>query len=75
MTKSTNIDYVSTYFEIPELTKIHGRPIFDKSKVIKNEPKTNGSSFTTYLGGGMNGHVGIVTIPAEYTLVSAIPYV
>ena len=75
MTKSSNIDYVSTYFEIPELTKIHGRPTFDKLKVIKNELKTNGSSVTTDLGGGLNGHVGIVTTPAEYILVSIIPYV
>ena len=75
MTKSSNIDYVSTYFEIPELTKIHGRPTFETLKVIKNELKTNGSSVTTDLGGGLNGHVGIVTTPAEYTLVSIIPYV
>ena len=75
MTKSSNIDYVSTYFEIPELTKIHSRPKFDNLKVIKNELKTNGSSVTTDLGGGLNGHVGIVTTPSEYSLVSIIPYV
>ena len=65
MTKSSNIDYVGTYFEIPELTKIHGRPIFETLKVIKNELKTNVSSVTTDLGGGLNGHVGIVTTPVE----------
>jgi hypothetical protein len=75
MTKSANIDYVGTYFEIPELTKIHARPTFENLKIIKNELKTNGSSVTTDLGGGINGHVGLVTTLAEYALISAIPYV
>ena len=70
---STNIDYVDTYFEIPTLTKIHGEPTYFQLKELKNELKSNASSVTTDLGGGANGHLGLVLTPTEYNAVSAIP--
>ena len=33
---STNIDYVTTYFEYPTLTKIHGKPLYEPLKEMKN---------------------------------------
>ena len=72
---SKSIDYINTYFEIPELTKIHGRPTYENLKTVKNELKTNASAVSSSLGGGRNGHVGLVLTPQEYTMVSATPYV
>ena len=37
--------------------------------------KSNTASVTTDLGGGTHGHLGLVLTPAEYTVVSAVPYV
>ena len=31
-----NIDYVSTYFEYPTLTKAHGEPAYETLQVLKN---------------------------------------
>ena len=75
MTSLKRIDYINTNFEYPVLTKIHGRPNYDNFKIIKHEMKTNGASVSSKLGGGANGHVGIVTTNAEYIMVSVIPYV
>ena len=72
---STNIDYVDTYFEFPLLTKIHGEPTYDSLKTLKNELKSNATSVTSDLGGGGHGHLGIVLTPAEYAVISPIPYV
>ena len=71
---STNIDYVDTYFEYPTLTKIHGEPTYETLKTIKNELKSNACSVTSDLGGGANGHLGLVLTPAEYTAVSPTAY-
>ena len=73
MTKS--IDNIKTYFKFPELTKIHGRPMYENLKVVKNELTTNSSTVSSSLGGGRNGHTGLVLSPQEYTMVSATPYV
>ena len=37
--------------------------------------KTNAAQVTSDLGGGANGHLGLVLTPAEYIHVSGIPYV
>ena len=73
MTKS--IDYINTYFEFPVLTKIHGRPTYENLKTIKNELTTNGSTVSSSLSGGTNGHTGLILTPQEYTMVSATPYI
>ena len=75
MTCSKHIDYINTYFEYPVLTKIHGRPNYDNIKIIKDEMKTNGASVSSELGGGANGHVGIVTTNTDYIMVAVVPYV
>ena len=72
---ATNIDYSNTTFVFPTLTKIQGRPTYATLKTIKDELKANATSVTTDLGGGANGHLGLVLTPTEYGNVSAIPYV
>ena len=46
-------------------------PFFKTKKQIK----ANSTSVSTDLGGGMNGHLGLVPTPEEYTHVVPIPYV
>ena len=54
---STSIDYTSTYFEHPTLTKIHSEPTFFSLQRLKNQIKANLASVNTDLGGGKNGHL------------------
>ena len=72
---STNIDYVKTYFDYPVLTKIHGEPTYESLQEIKDQLKTNAATVTCELGGGANGHLGLVLTPLEYTRVNATAYV
>ena len=71
----STVDYLKTHFEYPELTKVHERPNYELLRKIKNELKANAARVTTSLGGGAHGHLGFVLTPAEYALVSAVPYV
>ena len=72
---STNINYVTTYFEYPTLTKIHGEASYESLKEIKNQQKENSSSVTSDLGGGTNGHLGLIYMAAKYMLVCEVLYV
>ena len=71
----TNIDYRTTNFEFPVLTKISGQPNYPLLKIVKNELKANGASVSSNLGGGSNGHAGLILNPTEYTTVSVTPYI
>ena len=70
----SNIDYRTTNFKIPVLTKTSGLPNYALLKIIKNELKENAASVSSNLGGGSNGHAGLVLMRTEYAAVSAIPY-
>ena len=59
MTLDSHVNYVDTYFEFKELTKIHGEPTFESLKKIKDELKANASAVTSDLGGGANGHLAL----------------
>ena len=73
---ATNIDYANTYFEFPELTKIHGAPSYPTLRIIHDEIKANAHSVECNLGGGAHGHYGLVVTPEEYAMVPAtIPYI
>ena len=69
------VDYLKTYFEYPELTKVHEHLTYDSLKTIKNQIKTNAARVNSDLGGGAHGHLGLVLTPEEYALISAVPYV
>ena len=47
----TNIDYKTTNFEYPNLTKISGQPDYELLKLIKDELKANAGSVPSNLGG------------------------
>ena len=71
----TNIDYKTTNFEYPTLTKISGQPNYELLKSIKDELKANAASVPSNLGGGSNGHLGLVLSDVEYLTVSPIAYI
>ena len=67
MTSTTaNIDYIKTNFEYPVLTKISGKPDYENLKIIKEELKANAGKVQCDLGGGNDGHLGLVLSDAEY---------
>ena len=75
MSTTANVDYINSVFEYPVLTKISGRPVYSSLKVIKNELKANEGKVQCELGGGNNGHLGLVLSDNEYALVSPdVPY-
>jgi hypothetical protein len=64
MTKP-NIDYISTNFEFPTLSKIQGIPTYEQLRNIKNEMKSNAASVPCDLGGGAHGHLCLMLTGAE----------
>ena len=72
---TTNIDYITTSFYYPVLTKIKGQPTYNTLKIIKDAIKSNTTTVTTDLGGGTNGHFGLVIIPAKCANISPVLYV
>ena len=53
-------------FPNPELTKIRGKPSRAKIIQMEKELKANASSVETQLGGGANGHLGLMMTAADY---------
>ena len=74
-TTTTNIDYINTNFAYPTLTKITGIPTYAQLKAIKDELKTNAGTIQCDLGGGQNGHLGLLLTNNEYATISATPYI
>ena len=76
MTTTANVDYINSIFEFPVLTKVTSRPTYATLKTIKNELKANAGKVQCELGGGNNGHLGLVLSDPEYALVNpTVPYV
>ena len=68
MMADPNIDYTSTNFEYPKLTKIQGIPTYEPLRRIKNELKANAVSVPSDLGRGAHGHLGLMLTVQEYEL-------
>ena len=75
MTTTVNIDYISTDFEYPVLSKIHGKPIYPSLKPIKDKIKANTANVASELGGEGHGNLRLVLTPIKYLNVSEIAYV
>ena len=75
MTNSRGIDYVNTYFDSPVLTRIHGEPTYESLKVLKKQLQSNAASVNCALGGGANGHLGLVLTVNEYVRVCNDAYI
>ena len=59
-----------TYFQYPTLTKITGDPTYTSLTLLDKEIKSNGLSVRSHLGGGLHGHLGLVSTAAAYELVA-----
>ena len=57
MTTTVKIDYISTTFEYPVLSKIHGHPTYPPLKTIKDEIKVNTASVASELRGGRSMNI------------------
>ena len=57
------------------MTKVHGLLNFDNLKILIDKTSANAASVQLDLGGGANGHLGLVKTPLEYTHINIIPYV
>jgi hypothetical protein len=65
-----------TYFQHKVLTKIHGEPTYESLQNISTELKANASSVPSTLGGGQNGHLGLLLSAARCnTLAHAVPWI
>ena len=69
------VDYVSTYFEHPTLSKIHGEPNYTMLRKLKNQLVRNAASVPSDLGGGANGYLGLLLSPPDYQAMNGIAYV
>ena len=56
-------DTFQDQFEYPVLTKILGPLDYSTLKRLKDELETNVSSIHSDLGGGINGHIGLILSP------------
>jgi hypothetical protein len=66
----SHINYRENYFQHPSLTKIHGDPTYKSLAKLERECKANGKSVRSTLGGGLQGHLGLVCSIAAYNRVS-----
>jgi hypothetical protein len=67
---SNGINYRETYFEFPELTKIHGEPTSESLFKLRNELKANAQSVYSHLSDGTHGHLALVLRDAQYALLT-----
>jgi hypothetical protein len=70
MTASDGINYRETYFEYPELTKIHGEPNSESLFKLRNELKANAQSVYSNLSDGAHGHLALVLNDDQYQLIT-----
>ena len=76
MTNSSDIDYKNNLFEHPELSRIVGEPTTATLITLQAEVRDNAQSVQSDLGGGANGHLGLVCTPEAYSSLvpNATPY-
>jgi hypothetical protein len=71
---SNGINYRETYFEFPELTKIHGEPTSESLFKLRNELKANAQSVYSHLSDGTHGHLALVLSDAQYAILTNQPF-
>jgi hypothetical protein len=63
---ASQINYRESYFQHPSLTKISGDPTYKSLAKLEKECKANGKSVRSTLGGGNQGHLGLVSTALAY---------
>jgi len=69
------INYRDTFFDFPDLTKIHGEPDSESLFKIRNELRAKAKSVYSNLGDGAHGHLALVMTATQYALVSNMAFV
>ena len=73
---ASHVNYRENFFQHPALTVIHGDPNYSTLAKLEKECKANGKSVASTLGGGQQGHLGLVSSIAAYERVSpGVPFV
>ena len=68
-------NYREAYFQHLTLTKISGDPTYTSLAKLEREIKANGKSVPSTLGGGSQGHLGLVSSPSSYDRISpGVPF-
>ena len=67
---STQINYRKTFFQHPMLTKIAGNPTYTSLAKLERECKANAKSVRSDLGGGAQGHLGLVSTATAYDRIA-----
>ncbi len=75
MATSHAINYRNTYFKYPELTCIEGEPTAEHLIRLNKELKSNANAVYSNLGGAQHGHLFLVMTPAQFSMISATPFV
>jgi hypothetical protein len=70
MTSSTPDELIAG-FPHSSLPKVTGEPTFEDLKVIRRLLITNVMSVSSYVGGGLHGHLGIIMTNEEYFSIAA----
>jgi hypothetical protein len=72
----SHINYRESYFQHPSLTKISGDPTYASLAKLEKECKANGKSVSSTLGGGLQGHLGLICSDIAYNRISpGVPFV
>lgn len=74
MSSSGNVDYRNSHFEYPELTRITGRPTYETLNELRSQLKANAASVYSNLGGGQHGHLFLTISPAQFAMLSDVPF-
>ena len=77
MTLQQDVDYKNNLFEHPELTRIVGEPSTATLITLQAEVRDNAQSVQSDLGGGANGHLGLVCSDTTYQALvpDSTPYI
>ena len=73
MSTTANINLNELYFEFKALTKIIGKPTFNKLHEMFWQLKVNTAAVPCTLVGGANGYLGVLVRAAHYNTVSPGP--
>jgi hypothetical protein len=71
----SGINYRETYFEFPELTKLHGEPTSESLFKLRNELKANAQAVYSNLSDGNHGHLALVLSDAQYAILTQQAFV
>jgi hypothetical protein len=67
---SSHINYRESFFQHPALTKIDGDPTYTNLAKLERECKANAKSVRSDLGGGQQGHLGLISSTAAYARIA-----